>query len=488
MKKACVYIVFGIISNWAVAQNETEFIVTDSVCNCDVFYLRDSVIHTHTYSFEKITNKEYVVLTNKIDSISALLNHSEKNLSLLNDSIQHIQTSYESKLLSEYDRKNLNTAQKHFNEALKQHNSSHVFNRNTNNILQYIRMGNDELQRTSISFAESNSDIYGIHIKNTKSNLIILDSLLQHNSALREEKNKKISTLGTSRDSISEIHTEHFREKSDLKHHIRINNITECVYEFMPGEKIERKILYIDTLTLAKLFPNTYTPLQESYSLINTTKHQFIKNEIILSDSLRVLLDKPSIQREISEYIASYSNQPTQGYIFKDMQTQQLFYTPCNFLSECAEEKKYHFAKTHIEAAGGNIYEEEGEIIIRYKNQKTIGTPIIIEHLAQNDISIISKMNSSVKQYKKLQKQAADKVETLMKFRNLYRAKLLTISDLNKWKEETNETLAILTKMKSLPFADLQEYHSHINYQNTCLYKTYEIIDITNECRRLLGL
>lgn len=486
MIKANLLVIFGIISSWSFAQDKTEYIVMNPDCNCQVFYVRDTLVNTHTYKYQNIKNKEYVVLKSHIDSLSELINNSKKEILVLNDSLHLL--SNNPMVLTENDRRNIISAKTHYTNALKQHNASNILNRNTNNILQVITMGNSSLDRTSIPYEKSLTDMYSTHIKNTTQNIQMLDSLLWNDSIVKNENTRLISLISIQRDSLLQKQNLHSREQTNIQHNIRVNQIEEYVYDYVQDESIIRNITYVDTSFFVQNFNGSYSAIYERYFRIIKDKYQFIENEIIQEDSLKQLIANPFVIRDIGRFITSYFPQSSTGYLFEDTETKQMYFTNCNFLSICAIEKNYYFAMKFLQSQGGDFFEVEDNTIVTYRNASCKATPLIIEHLANNNITIITKMHASVSQYQQLQKQAADKIDSMVKLRNLYRARLLTENDLIQWKKITSECLSILSNMRGLPFADLPEYHTQIMFKNDCKYTVAEIIDIATNCKTLLGL
>jgi len=218
--------------------------------------------------------------------------------------------------------------------------------------------------------------------------------------------------------------------------------------------------------------------------LITSSKYQLIKNEIINEDSLQSLISDKSYYKENAKLVSDVNSL----YIFVDNTTNQRYFTTCNFLDSCAVDKEMYLTKKCLTQNGGKIYQENDLIIVEHNGYKCIATPLIFETLAKGDISIVAKMNKSVDQYKQKQLQAANKIEIMFKYYNLYKSKLLTNSDLIQWKKVTQECIILLNQMSALPYADISEYYSQIRYKNQCFYSPSEIIDMTMNCKRILGL
>lgn len=484
MKKNVIIFLQFILCNLGYSQNSDVYVVPNQTCNCKVYAIKDSIITSNTYSLQNVKNQEFESLNLIIDSLRNEKTVFQKNLTILKDTLNQISELYQSKIFNQSQLQNLKHAKRYLEYGYELHSSSNVLNRNVNDVLQSLKQGNDYLKQSKILYKEDISGIYAVQIKFAKQNLLLIDSVLRNDSLMNIQFKRQVDLFQPKYDSLK---TKIFKIDSKIypvENKLRMENITEFILDYIPIDSIQRTILYVDINDTIALFSNSYRPVYGKYYFVNENKYQLIKNEIIQEDTLRKLIANDSYLKGSITYISDMWSK----YIFEDISTQKKYYTECDFFDSCAIEKDIYLAKQCIKKNGGNIYQENDFIIIEYKGYKCLATTYVIEILAKGDISIILKMNSSVEQYKNKQLQAANKIEIMFKYYNLYKSKLLSEIDLIHWKKVTNECLQLLNQMSSLPYADKSEYYTQITYKNTCFYSTSEIIDMAMNCKRILGL
>jgi hypothetical protein len=148
-----------------------------------------------------------------------------------------------------------------------------------------------------------------------------------------------------------------------------------------------------------------------------------------------------------------------------------------------------------LEKSGGKYYTDYGKYnndrgitYVEHNGNKCILDGIIMEALINKDITVISKMSSSVAQHKKLKDQASILSNKMAKYFLAYKSKLLTLSERNQWKATTIKCDNLLIKMRKLPYATESEYYAQISDENKEGNKLSTIIDMVTVSKQTLGV
>jgi len=162
MRKVILLSIVCIICNVSYSQNSNQYIVPNGTCNCKVFAIRDSIVQTQSFALQNIENKDYFIVMSQIDSLNRIEKHIQNEKLILKDSLRKNLLKFDSQLFEKSTILQLQNAKKYLKNGIEQHNSSSVLNRNTNNILGVIKLGNDYLKQSKISYKEDNTGLYTI--------------------------------------------------------------------------------------------------------------------------------------------------------------------------------------------------------------------------------------------------------------------------------------------------------------------------------------
>lgn len=248
----------------------------------------------------------------------------------------------------------------------------------------------------------------------------------------------------------------------------------------------KRTILKVDSINIGKEINGRYIKEigprddygQSCYYIMKEDFRQFVKNELILKDSLGKYTNNV---RGLAMYVGSDSK-----YLIKNVETGKLYYTTGDILNNWGRDYVVVELYSRIDKLNIKRRSIDDKIFLYLNGFQCVLTMDIAPALFKNDATCIKTMNESVNKYKECNKKNQDLAIKLSNHIKLYKSHLLKDDGLAAWKKDTKECDAILIKMRNLPYANSADYNQQLEED---LIKAHTaIIDLVLYSKGKLGI
>jgi len=425
----------------AHSQNEYVLVGDYQESLKDVYEVRKKTIKTHRYEYKEIDNPEYMKLTLQIDSLK-----KEKIIVTA-----------------------LTNAKKYLSAGINNKSGS------KSEKLAVFKRAKQYLDQTGLPFEQNTEGKYKVVIEQAKTNIV------------------KIDKLSLNYNSLSELNDEIRKHEKTLRNPGGHFPMKAKIFDYVPVEKIEREIFYIDSTHSIEAvneillpFENTFF-YEEGYKFVSKDFCGLVKGELISKIELKK--ENPRNERGVADPISYTGN-----VIFKGKESGKKYFSSKAFWKEFAKDKEFNEVYAFLEKSGGKLYEEggkykyKGTTYVEHNGHKCKLTGIVFESLLKKDITIISKMSSSVAEHKKMKDQASVLANEMGNYYSAYKSKLITLSERNKWKVTTIKCDNLLIKMRKLPYATEREYYTQISDEDKEGNKLADIVDMVTLSKQKLGI
>lgn len=253
-----------------------------------------------------------------------------------------------------------------------------------------------------------------------------------------------------------------------------------------PKGFIKREIFLVDTINICEKIAGSFIkkegPVdmhgQSRYAIMLKDYKHFMKNELILKDSVEIFT---KATRDLFKGVGGNTS-----YLIENVKTKELFYTTGDILNKMAINSQMAEIYDNIDALKITKTEKENKTILTYNNYSCVLTPDLFDRLLKKDVSVIEEMHKSVQKRRTLMEKATISADKLRKHINAYKARTITTEGLNEWKNETKLCNDILTQMRSLPFANTYYYSEQFDREETTL--SIAIMEYVSYSEEKLGL
>lgn len=471
MKKKILIItvLFSLLSLTNFAQQEPLQIVdslkqkkSNSLWEHDIEVYQINLVKVQAPKFEmtEVVNPEYVIKKNLIDSIENDNTQLQEKVETFKKDEENLRQAYA--YMDGYIRSAepetskygyLSTAQEKIDK--------------TNYKIDFYRSKKQFYEACGgrLSDATNRKNYYKIE-KYIYSNMESINKILNDNNSLENKIQYNTKVINKTND--------------DLK------NIQEKIKKNIQSSFFEREILLVDTVNIAQQIQGSYImekgPVdiygQSCYSIMLKDFHHFLKNELVIKDSIK---QHTNDIRGLMKHVGGNNE-----YLIKNVDTNELYFTKGDILKRwCLNPALVALLKT-LDELNIKTYSIENKTLVSYQGNQCVLTPDIFERLMKKDVSVISEMQSSVNKYLKYNSQASLIAEKLMKHINSYQSLLLTYDRLDDWKKDTKECEAILTNMRNLPFAKSIHFNNQLEEDDIKLHTV--VIDYVLYSKQHLGL
>jgi len=249
---------------------------------------------------------------------------------------------------------------------------------------------------------------------------------------------------------------------------------------------VKREILLVDTVNINENISGRFIkkdgPVDENgqsrYAIMLKNYQHFVKNELILKDSVEVFT---KATRDLFKGVGGNTS-----YLIENVKTNELYYTTGDILNNIAINSQLAEIYENIDALKIQKTVKDDKIILTYNGYTCVLTPDLYDRLSKKDASVIEAMHKSVAKRKILMENATKSADLLRKYISAYKARTITTEGLNEWKKETKNCDQILSQMQSLPFANTYYYSEQFDREETKLH--IAIMDYVSYSKEKLGL
>jgi len=478
------------------AQDASEYVIMKNPKDgtCKAYAVSNKNIKAKRYELQDIKNPVFIAVEKKIDSLKTLMNSSTVELNTKESTINGKN--------AELKKNCYETQIKQYLEIAKQQLETVVSQPDTKN-WDAINLAKENMDKTSIVFEQNTKGKYPLAIEQANSNLTKIKELLKADDNSNKEISKNLKELDDLKSTITKQKNAASKEIKELERKINGSGrmgydpelIPETIRDYVPVADIDRSIVIVETVNAGNElegnfldYDNKYS--QERYYLMKVDYLQFKKNELVPKEIFESTIQNGIKRNEVSQFVGNYDylNNSNDNYLFKGATDGKLYYTDDNILGKCAVEKQLYVAVKFVKDKGGDLFVKDDMMCVSLNGSECALTDVVKESLLKKDATIISKMASSVKQHKTYKDQASVLASKMMKYMNSYYAHTITSTDLAAWKQATQQCTDLISKMGSLPYADLQEYYTQCRAENNEGIKFADIIDTNTTSRQLLGL
>ncbi len=463
MNLKSISLLFLLVSTSLYTQ-ERVYVVVDGITDRNdvkVFKVNEQNVTSQKYENREVDNPEYLEIVKKIEN-------REKEIANL-----------KGKKYSDKQKEHLLNARSYLKKGLNYKSGElDIFG----NKWKDIRSAKKELDNSGLEFQQTIKRKYSVALEDAQKNINLIEDYL----GLSVEKSNQISKLN--------------REVSSLKSKAGIGfsgsgykKVPKKIRKDVPIGEINRTVLIVANENVANDLRGKFIDVGNGYDsspnyyLMNQDFKQFVKNELVP----RLIISKfstDSKRNEVTDGVSSYSFRynDKKSYLFKDVETGQIYYTNSNAISQImVEESK--MAMYNVMKANNIKIEEEGRKTYISKNgKKIVLTEEVQAELAKGNANIISEMNSSIEKYRAVLKKAMAKTETIANHIKSYRSRTMTKSRLKTWEKDTNKLIALEKQINRIPYTNTKTFNKQLKRQEVQVHSA--ILDFIRESKYILGI
>lgn len=249
---------------------------------------------------------------------------------------------------------------------------------------------------------------------------------------------------------------------------------------------VKREISLVDTINTFQNISGRFTkkegPVdmhgQSRYAIMLKDYKHFVKNELILKDSVEI---HTKATRDLFKGVGGNTS-----YLIENVETKALYYTTGDIFNKVAITSDMALIYNNIAALNITMTEKENKTILNYKGFSCVLTPDLYERLSKKDATVIEEMHKSIEKRRALMEKATISADKLRKHISAYKSRTITTEGLNEWKKETKLCNDILAQMRSLPFANTYYYSQQFDREETTL--SIAIMEYVSYSEEKLGL